>query len=100
MDLIWAAFSVLIFNLPFGYWRANVKKFSLQWVLAVHLPVPFVIALRLLSGLGFQFITYPVLVGAFFGGQILGRYFFNYRKNRLIYPLSSCMVCDIIRSLS
>jgi hypothetical protein len=100
MILVMVAVAVFIFNLPFGYWRANVKKFSLQWVLAVHLPVPFVIVLRLLSGLGFQFITYPVLVTAFFSGQFLGAYFFNYRKSRLIYPLTSCMVCDIIRSLS
>jgi len=100
MNLLVVAVSVFIFNLPFGYWRANVKKFSLQWVLAVHLPVPFIIALRLLSGLGFQFITYPVLVGAFFGGQFLGKYLFTYRKNKLIYPLTSCMVCDILRSLN
>ena len=100
MNLIFAAVSVLILNLPFGYWRANVKKFSLQWVLAIHLPVPLVIAVRLMSGLGFQLITYPILIGAFLGGQLAGRYFFAYRKNRLIYPLTSCLVCDIIRSLN
>jgi hypothetical protein len=100
MNLFLVAVSVFIFNLPFGYWRANVKKFSIQWILAIHLPVPFVIALRLLSGIGFQFITYPILVGAFFGGQFAGKYFFNYRKNKLILPLTSCMICDILRSLS
>ena len=100
MNLFWIAVLVFIFNLPFGYWRANVNKFSLQWVLAIHLPVPFVIALRLLSGLGFQFITYPVLITAFFAGQFAGTYFFNYRKSRLIFPLTSCMVCDIIRSIN
>jgi len=100
MNLFIIAAIVLIFNLPFGYWRANVKRFSLQWVLAIHIPVPFIIALRLLSGLGFQLITYPVLVGAFFGGQFLGRYFFNYRKSKLIYPLTSCLICDLLRSLS
>ncbi len=37
--------SIIVFsiNIPFGYWRANVKKFSLQWILAVHIPVPFII---------------------------------------------------------
>ena len=59
-------------NLPFGYWRARVPKFSRQWILAVHIPVPLVIACRLLSGLGFQLITYPVMVGAFFMGQFVG----------------------------
>jgi hypothetical protein len=100
MNLIFAAVSVLILNLPFGYWRANVNKFSLQWVLAIHLPVPLVIAVRLMSGLSFQLITYPILIAAFFGGQLAGKYFFTYRKNRLIYPLTSCLVCDIIRSLN
>ena len=100
MNLYLVAVLVFIFNLPFGYWRANVKRFSLQWILAIHLPVPFVIALRLLSGIGFQFITYPILIAAFFAGQFAGKYFFNYRKNKLIFPLTSCMVCDIIRTFS
>ena len=34
--------------------------------------MPFVIALRLLSGLGFQLATFPVMVGAFFAGQLAG----------------------------
>jgi hypothetical protein len=71
--LLWiVAFLVFVLNLPFGYWRARVSKFSLQWVLAVHLPVPFVVAFRLLSGLGWQLITFPVLIGAFFLGQYAG----------------------------
>jgi hypothetical protein len=41
-------------------------------VLAVHTPVPFVIALRFLSGLGWHLHTFPVMVGAFFTGQFLG----------------------------
>lgn len=59
-------------NVPFGFWRASVPKFSPRWILAVHLPVPFVIALRLLSGLGWQLVTFPVLIGAFFAGQFMG----------------------------
>ena len=41
---------VLLLNLPFGYWRAGARKFSLRWFLAVHVPVPLVIGLRLVSG--------------------------------------------------
>jgi hypothetical protein len=63
---------VLLLNLPFGYWRAGAKKFSLRWFLAVHVPVPLVIGLRLVSGIGWHLITFPLLVGAFFGGQVLG----------------------------
>jgi hypothetical protein len=69
-----ALISIITFflNLPFGYWRANVRKFSLQWVLAIHIPVILVIFGRIFSGLGFAFITYPVLIGSFFLGQFLG----------------------------
>ncbi len=63
---------VLILNLPFGYWRARVRKFSAQWILAIHLPVPIVIACRVFSGLGWHLATFPVMVAAFFCGQFLG----------------------------
>jgi hypothetical protein len=59
-------------NLPFGYWRVRVRRFSWQWFLSIHLPVPFVIALRLFSGIGWQAVTFPVLMGAFFAGQLIG----------------------------
>ena len=73
MKTLWiVAGTVLTLNLPFGYWRSQVKRFSKQWFLAVHIPVPFVIALRILSGLGWRFITFPVMIGAFFTGQLLG----------------------------
>ena len=34
--------------------------------------VPMLISFRVLSGLGWQFITFPVLIGAFFLGQFAG----------------------------
>ena len=63
---------VIVLNLPFGFWRAGVKKFSRPWFLAVHGPVPLVILLRIFSGLGWHLSSFPVLVGAFFTGQFLG----------------------------
>lgn len=70
---LWAAAIVVFFlNIPFGYWRGNTRRFSLQWILAVHLPVPGVVALRILAGLGWQFVTFPVLAGAYFCGQAAG----------------------------
>ena len=84
MKTLWiVAGTVLTLNLPFGYWRSQVKRFSTQWFLAVHIPVPFVIALRILSGLGWKFITFPVMIGAFFTGQLLGGLIQHiYDKNR------------------
>lgn len=70
--LLTAAAIVLALNLPFGFWRAGVRKFSAGWILAVHSPVPLVVAVRLLSGLGWQLATFPVLIGAFFTGQFVG----------------------------
>jgi hypothetical protein len=66
------AAATLALNLPFGFWRAGVRKFSLRWFLAVHAPVPMIVGLRLAAGLGWRLSTFPVLVGAFFGGQMLG----------------------------
>ncbi|HEX9016178.1 MAG TPA: hypothetical protein VF960_09310, partial [Chloroflexota bacterium] len=68
-----AAAAVLIGNLPFGYWRANVRKFSLQWALAIHVPVVLAIALRILGGVPFEPATLAVMVAAFFLGQTAGQ---------------------------
>lgn len=72
MRLLIVAAAVFLLNLPFGYWRSRVPTRSRQWFLAIHLPVPFVIALRVLSGLGWQAASFPILVGAFFLGQYVG----------------------------
>lgn len=98
MILFLVAISTFVFNIPFGYWRANVKKFSLQWALAIHIPVPFIIILRIYSNIGFAFYTYPILVGAFFLGQISGKLIYNKRKNLDRLPLTSCMVMDLVRN--
>ncbi len=79
MNLLYAALCTLIVNLPFGYWRGGVKKFSRNWFLAVHLPIPLIIAFRYLFHLGFALYTYPVMVGSFFLGQWLGAF---YRKKK------------------
>jgi hypothetical protein len=72
MKLLLIAALVFLLNLPFGYWRGRKERFSRQWLLAIHLPVPLVIALRIFSGLGWQLISFPVLITAFFLGQFCG----------------------------
>ena len=72
MKLWTVAVVVFLLNIPFGYWRARSPKFTRQWFLAVHLPVPVVIAFRIFAGLGWRLVTFPVLVGAFFFGQVAG----------------------------
>ena len=67
-----SAVVVFLLNLPFGYWRAGAVRFSRTWFLAVHSPVPLVIAVRFGAQLGWHLITFPVLIGAFFAGQFIG----------------------------
>ena len=70
---LWAvALLVFLVNVPFGYWRASVRKLSGRWFLAVHLPVPLVIALSIYSGPGFSLLSFPIIIGAFFLGQFVG----------------------------
>lgn len=80
MTVVLVALCVFILNVPFGYLRSRHKKFSLMWWLYIHIPVPFVILLRIYSDIGFAFYTYPILVGAFFGGQLVGRLCFAPRS--------------------
>lgn len=64
-----AVFS-FICNLPLGWWRATVRKFSANWFLAVHLSVPLIIYLRLKLGLSAWFI--PLSLSAALIGQLVG----------------------------
>ncbi len=72
MSLWTVALLVFLLNLPFGYWRASVRRMSRRWLLAVHIPVALVVALRIYSGLGFRPVSFPVIIGAFFLGQFVG----------------------------
>jgi hypothetical protein len=98
MNILSVALIVFILNLPFGYWRANEKKLSPRWFLAIHAPVPLVIAIRVLSGLGWQFITFPIMIGAFFGGQFAGGKLHRLRSNRSGVRVSSCLVLDLLNN--
>lgn len=97
MNLLSVASIVIFLNIPFGYWRANTKKFSRQWFLAVHLPVPAIIALRIFSGLGWEFITFPIMIGAFFLGQFIGGFLYNRLSKLNQLQLSSCLVMDLYK---
>ncbi len=61
---------VFLINLPFGYLRSKAARFSRQWMMAVHVPVPFVFLLRIFSGLNWTVI--PLLVLSDIAGQLAG----------------------------
>ena len=82
MHLWQIALAVLAINIPFGYWRAAVKRFSRSWFLAIHIPVAIAICLRILSKLGWHFETFPVMVGVFCLGQFIGGRLCKFRQGR------------------
>jgi hypothetical protein len=64
--------SIWTMNIPFGYWRAKVKKFSAGWFGAVHIPIPFIFILRRAFEVNHGWINTPLLVLFFFTGQKVG----------------------------
>ena len=96
MNLLSVAIIVFILNVPFGYWRTNTRKFSRQWLLSVHIPVPIVIALRIFAGLGWHFITFPILIGVFLFGQFLGGRLHLCFARYIRAQITSCLFLDLI----
>ena len=70
MTLLLVALAVFLFNIPFGYWRAGLRKLSPLWFAAIHLPVLVVVGARWWAGLDWHFI--PVTAACFFAGQFAG----------------------------
>ncbi|MCF8235206.1 MAG: hypothetical protein K9G67_10490 [Bacteroidales bacterium] len=89
---------IFILNIPFGYWRDNVKKFSMKWYLAVHIPVPLVIVIRLLSEIGWHWSSYVVFVLAFFLGQFTGGLLHRKKMHTKPECTTSCLIMDLYRN--
>jgi hypothetical protein len=96
MTLVWVLSTVFIINIVFGYWRSNTRKFAPQWFMAVHIPVPLSIGLRLLF-LGWSWIILPFFVAVFFAGQYLGGWIRRLLTRLRPGRLSSFLVLDIVR---
>ncbi len=64
---------IYLMNIPFGYWRACVPRFSRNWYLAIHIPVPAIVLLRIYFDLGWGWQSYVMLLSAFFLGQLTGK---------------------------
>lgn len=78
--LIAVALATLLINIPMGYWRESVRKFSPAWFVAVHAAVPLVVLMRHESHIGFAWWTYPPMIVCYFGGQFIGA---RYRRRKL-----------------
>jgi hypothetical protein len=72
MGLWTVALLVLVISLPFGYWRASVKRLSRRWLLAAILPAAVAAALVIISGRGFRLTGFLGVVVAYCLGQFVG----------------------------
>lgn len=59
-----------IISIPCGYLRQSYVKYSFMWFLLIHLPIPFIVLLRLEAGISWHFI--PLTLGGSIAGQIVG----------------------------
>ena len=85
--------SIFLINIVFGYWRSNTRRFSPQWIIAIHIPVPIAIALRL-ALLGWNWLELPLFVLAFFLGQYSGSKIRVLLKQRSV-STSSFLITDL-----
>ena len=87
---------IFLINVIFGYWRANTRKMSLEWISAVHLPVPMAIGLRLWL-LGWNWLLLPVFVADFAAGQYTGGRIRRSLEKSGSIRLSSWLIGDLWR---
>jgi hypothetical protein len=88
--------AIFVINIFFGYWRSNTKRFTINWILAIHIPVPLAIGLRLVL-LGWNWFLLPVFVADFFVGQYAGGFVRRLLLRKESIRLSSCLVMDLAR---
>ncbi len=90
--LIAVALTTLVINIPMGYWREGVRKFSPAWFVAVHTAVPLVVLMRHKSHIGFAWYTYPPMVLCYFGGQFIGA---RYRRRKMAAVQESGVTAEL-----
>lgn len=74
----------LIISVPCGYIRQNYPKYSFMWFFLIHLPIPFIVLLRIKVGLSWHFI--PLTLGGSVAGQIIGGAVSRRRKQNAKAP--------------
>jgi hypothetical protein len=79
--LIGLVLLAFIVSFPCGYIRQNYSKYSFMWFFLIHLPIPFIVLLRIKVGLSWHFI--PLTLGGSVAGQIIGGVVSRRRKNNV-----------------
>lgn len=67
VGLIFLAF---VISIPCGYLRENYPKFSFMWFLLIHIPIPFIVLLRIGAGISWHVI--PLTLSGAVAGQLVG----------------------------
>lgn len=65
-------------SVPCGYARQNFPKYSVMWWILIHLPIPFIVLLRIEAGLNWHFI--PITLFSSVAGQVIGGVMYRRRK--------------------
>ena len=68
--LIGLILTAVMINIPLGYIRQGVPKFSFAWYFYIHISIPLIIYLRIKSGYSWKFI--PLTLAGAILGQIIG----------------------------
>lgn len=66
----------IIVNIPLGYLRQAVPKFSFAWYFYIHISIPLIIYLRIKAGYSWKFIPLTIcgaIIGQIIGGRIRSR---------------------------
>ena len=83
VELIYLLLFAFVVNLPFGYWREGVAKFSPAWFVAVHAAVPLIFVFRSWLEMPFDWAVLPFAVAAYFAGQAVGAVSRRHRQGSL-----------------
>ena len=67
-----------VISVPCGCLRQNYKKYSFMWFFLIHLPIPFIVLLRLEARLDWHVI--PLTLSGSVVGQIVGGMISRRRK--------------------
>ncbi len=77
-----ALLSLLLFaffsNIPLGFLRMGSPRYSLRWLVYIHLSVPFIIGLRVANNISWQVIPFSIALAV--AGQMIGSRI--YRRSR------------------
>jgi len=77
IGMVYHLLFIFIINVPFGIWRGAVKKLSVQWFLAIHVPVIFSVLFRKQLEIEINPLYLIVALAIFFVSQRIGVAIYN-----------------------